>query len=73
METFLTTLDARGGSILRQGLAQELSVPLFRIDGLIQNMARILNVDRYEVLDYDRASETVTLNIQLLKTQFDIS
>lgn len=68
----ITTIDARGGSIMRPSLAQALGVPLFRVDGLVQNICRILNVDGYEVLSFDRSTETITLNIKLLKTQFEI-
>jgi hypothetical protein len=71
MTKLLHTLDSRGGSILKQSLAQELGMPPFRVDGLIQNVIRILNVDGYEVLALD-ASDTVTLNTKLLRTQFDL-
>jgi hypothetical protein len=68
----LRALQARGGRMLRPALAQELAVPLFRVDGLVQNAGRVLNLDGYEVIGYDRASETVALNIELLKSQFGI-
>jgi hypothetical protein len=70
--TLITTIDARGGSIMKPSLAQALGVPLFRVDGLVQNISRILNVDGYEVLSFDRSTETITLNTKLLKTQFEI-
>src|SRR5271165_7075790 len=70
--TLITTIDARGGSIMKPSLAQALGVPLFRVDGLVQNICRILNVDGYEVLSFDRSTETITLNTELLKTQFEI-
>ena len=72
MTTLIKAIDARGGSIMKPSLAQTLGVPLFRIDGLIQNISRILNVDGYEVLGFDRSTETISLNIKLLKTQFEI-
>jgi len=68
----LRTIDARGGSIMKAPLAQALGVPLFRIDGLVQNISRILNVDGYEVLSFERTTETISLNTNLLKTQFEI-
>ncbi len=68
----LRVLQTRGGSMLRPALAQELGLPLFRIDGLVQNAGRVLNLDGYEVIAYDRAAETVTLNLELLKSQFGI-
>ena len=68
----LRGVEARGGTVLRSALAQELGLPLFRIDGLVQNAGRVLNLDGYEVIAYDRAAETVTLNLELLKSQFGI-
>jgi len=72
MGRLLKTLEQQGGRMLRPTLAQELGMPLFRIDGLVQSAGRILNLDGYEVISYDRASETVSLNIDLLRRQFDI-
>jgi hypothetical protein len=68
----LSVLDARGGSALRSVLAQDLGMPLFRIDGLVQNACRVLNLDGYEAIAYDRVAETVTLNLELLRGQFGI-
>ncbi|MEM6915538.1 MAG: BREX-2 system phosphatase PglZ, partial [Verrucomicrobiota bacterium] len=72
MTRLLTGLNTRGGTAVKQALAQELSMPPFRLDGLIQNVSRILNVDGYEVITFDRASEKITLNVELLRTQFDL-
>ena len=72
MTKLLKGLDDRGGTAVKQALAQELGMPPFRVDGLIQNVSRILNVDGYEVIGFDRASDTVTLNVGLLRTQFDL-
>jgi hypothetical protein len=72
MVKLLKGLDSRGGSAIKQALAQELGMPPFRVDGLIQNVSRILNVDGYEVISLDRASDTITLNMGLLRTQFDL-
>ncbi|MCC5841551.1 MAG: BREX-2 system phosphatase PglZ [Opitutales bacterium] len=69
----LETMEARGGTVMKAPLAQALGIPLFRVDGLVQNVCRILNVDGYEVLAYDRSTESITLNLHLLKTQFDVT
>ena len=69
---FLSLLDQRNGRIIKGHLAQQLGVPLIRVDGLIQNYRRILNVDGYDVLSYDQPSESIVLNIDLLKNQFEI-
>ena len=72
MTKLLKGLDTRGGTAVKQALAQDLGMPPFRLDGLILNVSRILNVDGYEVISFDRASDTVTLNMGLLRTQFDL-
>ena len=72
MIKLLNGLDTRGGTALRQALAQDLGMPAFRVDGLILNVSRILNVDGYEVIRFDRESDTVMLNLGLLRTQFDL-
>jgi hypothetical protein len=69
---FLLLLDQRNGRIQRGHLAQQLGMPLIRVDGLIQNYRRLLNVDGYDVLSYDQLSETIVLNVELLKSQFEI-
>jgi hypothetical protein len=72
MTRLLSGLHSRGGTAIKQALAQELGMPPFRVDGLIQNVSRILNVDSYEVIGFERASDTVTLNMGLLRTQFEL-
>jgi hypothetical protein len=72
LKAFLALLDQRNGRIQRPHLAQQLGMPLIRVDGLIQNYRRLLNVDGYDVLSYDQPSETIVLNIELLKSQFEI-
>jgi len=72
MEKLLGALDNRGGTVVKQALAQELGMPPFRVDGLIQNVSRILNVDGYEIIAFDRNSDAVTLNVGLLRTQFSL-
>jgi len=72
MTKLLAGLDTRGGTAVKQALAQELSMPPFRLDGLIQNVSRILNIEGYEVITFDRTSDTVMLNVGLLCTQFEL-
>lgn len=69
---FLLLLNQRNGRIQRGNLAQQLGTPLIRVDGLIQNYRRLLNVDGYDVLSYDQPTETIVLNIELMKSQFEL-
>jgi hypothetical protein len=66
-------LDERGGTVLRQALAQKLGESELRMPGLIAALRRILNVDGYSVVSVDDASGSVVLNRQLLEVQFELS
>jgi PglZ domain len=70
---FLFALDERGGTILRQALAQKLGEPELRIPGLIAALRRILNVDGYPVLSVEDTSGSIILNRQLLEVQFEMT
>jgi hypothetical protein len=72
IRNFLNLLEQRNGNALRPHVAQQMNLPLFRVDGLIQNYRRLLNIDGSDVLSYDPSSETVVLNVNLLKSQFEL-
>jgi hypothetical protein len=69
---FLNALTSRGGTIPRDALAERLNLPLLRLNGLVPNLARIFNVDGYDILNLDAASGTIVLNVALLKKQFAV-
>lgn len=68
----LLALEERGGRMTRVALAQRLGLPSFRLAGLMAATRRVLNVDGIQVLDVDAASDTVTLNLALLRQQFEV-
>jgi hypothetical protein len=72
IKSLLSALDERGGTVLRQALAQKLGESELRMPGLIAALRRILNVDGYSVLSVDDASGSVILNRQLLEIQFEL-
>ncbi len=71
--TLIEVLHARGGSMPREALAERLGLPLLRLNGVVSNLARILNVDGYDVLGLEASSGTVVLNVALLKKQFAVA
>jgi len=73
MRKLLTALAERGGKLSRAALAQRLSVPEVRLNGMLSAVRRILNVDQATVLLVDEAAGTVELNRTLLLQQFRIS
>jgi len=70
VRTFLTALDRHGGRMTRHLLIQALGESEFRLQGILVGLQRLLNVDGYQVIAVDDLSDTVTLNRQLLKKQF---
>ena len=69
---FCRSLDAAGGSLLLPALAQVLEMPDIRLRGLVSAMQRLLNVEGYSILTHDADSETVRLDRELCKQQFEI-
>jgi hypothetical protein len=69
----LGALVERGGRMTRAALGQRLGVAPVRLVGLLAALRRLLNVDGVGVLDVDDDGETVSLNVPLLKVQFEIS
>jgi hypothetical protein len=52
--------------------AKAAEIPLVRLDGLVRQIARVLNVDGYEILTLDRTENRMELNVAKLKRQFDL-
>lgn len=72
IERLLKSLTEHGGTAMLSTLSQSMKQPPIRMPGIISKMQRILNIDGYQVLRFDTTSDTVTMNINLLKTQFKL-
>ena len=72
LQRLLSALNSRGGSMTIPALAGAIRVPEHRLGGLIAVMQRLLNVEGYAILDRQDASNTVVLNVSLLKKQFEL-
>ena len=72
VEALVLALTERGGKMTGAALALELEIPEFRLRGLIASAQRILNVDGYSILHLDEQSQTVELNVELMKRQFEL-
>jgi len=72
IQLFLEALDQHGGTMPQPALAQAMNQPIFRFRGIISIMQRILNVDGYPVLSFDTSSNTISINYELMRTQFEI-
>lgn len=73
MRKLLTALHERGGKLSRAALAQRLSMPEIRLNGMLSAVRRILNVDQATVLLVDEGAGTVELNQTLLLQQFRLT
>jgi hypothetical protein len=72
IQRVLEALDERGGVLLIAALASRVGVPEFRLPGLLAGLRRVLNVEGYPVLSVDDTSGTVRLNLDLLRSQFEL-
>ncbi len=68
----LSALEAGGGTLLVEALAQSLQVAPVRMPGLLAALRRLLNVDGYDAVEVDEASGTVRLHRATLLEQFAI-
>lgn len=68
----LEALDASGGIMTPAAFARAADLPPARLDPLIAQVKRLLNVDGYEVLTLNRNENKVELNVARLKRQFDV-
>jgi hypothetical protein len=69
IEQYLRVLADRNLVLLKNAFAQRIGVSALRVDGLIASLQRVLNVESYAVLSVD-SSQTIRLNLQLLREQF---
>ncbi len=73
MRSLLLALEERGGKLGWSALAQRIKLSELRLHGALSAARRVLNVDQADVLMWDEASRTVTLNRKLLEQQFALS
>lgn len=65
-------LIAGGGRAHQDTLASQAGVAAHAFSGLLAALRRVLNVDGYPVIDIDADRVTVTLDVQLLRDQFEL-
>ncbi len=68
----LMLLAEGGGQQMTGALVQALGIPSIRMNGFLAGVQKLLNVDGYPVLSIERATKTVKLNVESLKTQFEL-
>jgi hypothetical protein len=68
----LSALDAAGGKLLQDALAQRVGIAPMRLRGTLAVMRQLLNVDGYPVLSLDEDTGDVVLDVRLLREQFGL-
>jgi hypothetical protein len=72
LQACLSALNSSGGIMTPTAFAKAADISMARLNGLVQQIARVLNVDGYEILTLDRTENRVELNIAKLRRQFDL-
>ena len=72
IQSTLEALDANGGIMTPAAFAKAADLQPARLDPLVAQMKRLLNVDGYEILTLNRNENKVELNVAKLKRQFDL-
>ena len=63
----------RGGYKMTSGaISNSIDYPPMRLRGLLAVMQKVLNLDGYEVLSRDEDSDTIELNLELLRKQYEL-
>ena len=72
MKRCLVALEVQGGIMTPAAFAKAAEVLEARLDGLVAQLQRVLNVDGYEILTLSRTENRIELNVAKLKRQFDL-
>lgn len=73
VRTCLTLAEKNHGRVSRAALSSALGLPEVRLRGFLAGLQRLLNLDGYPVISVDEASDTVEVNHDLLRRQFQIN
>ena len=68
----LSALHASGGIMTPTAFAKAADLSITRLDGLISQMSKVLNIDGYDLITLDRTANRVELHVAKLKKQFDL-
>ncbi len=72
LRQLLLLLEEGKGTAMENAVAQRLAIPRIRVRGFLSAVQKLLNVDGYPVLTVQRDAQTVRLNLDDLKRQFEI-
>ncbi len=68
----LVVIDEAGGIMTPAAFSNAAEIPAARLDGLVARIQRLLNVDGYEILTFNRSENRIEINVAKLRRQFDL-
>lgn len=72
LKPILELLIQNNNQVMEAALLRHLSIPKVRLPGIMSGAQRLLNIDGYPILSFDRDSQTIKLKIDDLKKQFEL-
>jgi hypothetical protein len=72
VRAFLELMDRHQGRVSRAALSRALGQPEIRIRGIAAGLQRLLNVDGYPIVSLDEVTDSVELQRDLLRKQFQV-
>lgn len=72
VQTLVQALEAGGGRASIEQLARAIGVPVMRMRGVVSILQRTLNIDGYAIVAFEQATNTVMIDLGLLRTQFQL-
>jgi hypothetical protein len=72
VKTFVSMMVQSQGQAMESVVSKELNIPRIRIRGFLAGLQKTLNVDGYPIVSVNRDAQTIKLNIQDLKKQFEL-
>lgn len=72
LRTLLDCIDERGGRVSLDQLAAAVQLPMLRMRGVVSTLQRMVNLDGFQVIAVEQATNTVSIDLALLRTQFEL-
>ncbi len=72
LKPILELLIQNNSQVMEAVLLRHLSIPKVRLPGIMSGAQRLLNIDGYPILSFERDSQTIKLKVDDLKKQFEL-
>lgn len=72
VEALIGVLEQHGGKMTRMAFAKAVGLTSMRLPGYLATLRRVLNVDGYSILSTNEEDQTITLDLRMMETQFEL-